>query len=1077
MTGTLITRGNVLAEGTNTDARMVKASNSVHGVALYTSSTQRGLYDTKSSKFIFYQGTSNNTVHAVLPLVLDTDATFQVTDGASIFGGTVALNEDTTLASAKYLYFGGTTYYINGSGTAKLNGLTAGNTSITGTLGVTGATTTQNITPAVNATYNLGSSAAKWSNVYATTFQGNATSASKWATARTITLKKGAAGSVSLDGSADRDLEVTSVYEGYLAWGGKNYYNKVSPLGAALSAEHSANRIAYLKPSALSFETSTDAGSTWTELTVTDEDKTKLVTLSGALHVGPEGIVTTNNRTRMTLSAYPYVYFRPRKMLINCTDNGHGISVTIEIKKGTSEATWETVGTYKISGWSGWNEIPLSFAQLGGNSNQPSNYWFIRLTFAVTAVNASTSYASRPSAILAIRMFGEECWSPTCAMGNTGHLYNYDANKKATFPGEVAATSFSGSGASLTSLNANNISSGTLSVGCGGTGATTFTAGAALIGNGTGAIQTRLITNNTFATAVTASTDLITANTLYYHTGNSNIVTVGTITSGTWQGNTIAVSYGGTGKTSWTANALVYANTATSLGQIDLGTSGYVLQSNGSANAPSWINTTSNNTASTIVKRDASGNFSAGTITATLSGNASTASTWKTARNFTIGAATKSVNGSADVSWTVPETGAISHWSLGKGYTFLWGSQDSDTNWKTIATYQDVSTNATTSKWNGATVKGIIHYVTSNMHDGQVVDIPFTATFTSYAGNGTTANPLAPADRARLYIPASCTVDIIRIVRVAVNHFELQMRVPALYKWVRTQFSIAGTVSLVKVPAEIATTTNTSAAVVADYQNNFIRLTDAKYAYYDGTDATGTWAISITGSADSAATAIKLTNAKTFITDLASTTAGSFDGSANVSLGVTGVLPLSNGGTGNTAMTANRLVWSEDATKLTAGYHYASSTKIAINSTSAPAETFYVNGSTKINGALTATSLNLTTIEKTMSLSTQDYWYDTGIIGSHLATGTYIIQISRVDSNKTEYWSGIMSWCSTADSNPNDAERYNEIVLHNAGEYPGSVSHIMARTVRTTSGTKLQLCVSGTTMSSLKITFKCAKII
>jgi hypothetical protein len=39
MTGTLITRGNVLAEGTNTDARMVKASNSVHGVALYTSST------------------------------------------------------------------------------------------------------------------------------------------------------------------------------------------------------------------------------------------------------------------------------------------------------------------------------------------------------------------------------------------------------------------------------------------------------------------------------------------------------------------------------------------------------------------------------------------------------------------------------------------------------------------------------------------------------------------------------------------------------------------------------------------------------------------------------------------------------------------------------------------------------------------------------------------------------------------------------------------------------------------------------------------------------------------------------
>ena len=183
MTGTLITRGNVLAEGTNTDARMVKAGNSVHGVALYTSSTQRGLYDTKSSKFIFYQGTSNNTVHAVLPLVLDTGATFQVTDGASTFGGTVALNENTTLASAKYLYFGGTTYYINGSGTAKLNSLTAGN-----------------ITPAANTTYNLGSSTVKWSNVYATTFQGNATSASKWATARNFTI---GAATRSVNGSAD----------------------------------------------------------------------------------------------------------------------------------------------------------------------------------------------------------------------------------------------------------------------------------------------------------------------------------------------------------------------------------------------------------------------------------------------------------------------------------------------------------------------------------------------------------------------------------------------------------------------------------------------------------------------------------------------------------------------------------------------------------------------------------------------------------------------------------------------------------------------------------------------------------
>lgn len=86
-------------------------------------------------------------------------------------------------------------------------------------------------------------------------------------------------------------------------------------------------------------------------------------------------------------------------------------------------------------------------------------------------------------------------------------------------------------------------SSDVLPVSHGGTGRSTLTSGSALIGNGTGQVSLRSITNNTTATAVTASTNLITANTLYYHKGNSNIVTVGTISSGTWQGTPIANAY------------------------------------------------------------------------------------------------------------------------------------------------------------------------------------------------------------------------------------------------------------------------------------------------------------------------------------------------------------------------------------------------------------------------------------------------------------------------------------------------------------------------------------------------------
>jgi hypothetical protein len=55
-----------------------------------------------------------------------------------------------------------------------------------------------------------------------------------------------------------------------------------------------------------------------------------------------------------------------------------------------------------------------------------------------------------------------------------------------------------------------------------------------------------------------------------------------------------------------------------------------------SGNPTITSNATSANTASTLVARDASGNFSAGVITASLTGNASTATALQTSRNFSI---------------------------------------------------------------------------------------------------------------------------------------------------------------------------------------------------------------------------------------------------------------------------------------------------------------------------------------------------------------------------------------------------------------------------------------------------------
>jgi hypothetical protein len=64
-----------------------------------------------------------------------------------------------------------------------------------------------------------------------------------------------------------------------------------------------------------------------------------------------------------------------------------------------------------------------------------------------------------------------------------------DVIGNAEINGALSATSLSGAGGSLTGLNANNVSSGTLAVSRGGTGAGTLSSGKVLVGNGTGVVS------------------------------------------------------------------------------------------------------------------------------------------------------------------------------------------------------------------------------------------------------------------------------------------------------------------------------------------------------------------------------------------------------------------------------------------------------------------------------------------------------------------------------------------------------------------------------------------------------------
>jgi hypothetical protein len=68
----------------------------------------------------------------------------------------------------------------------------------------------------------------------------------------------------------------------------------------------------------------------------------------------------------------------------------------------------------------------------------------------------------------------------------------------------------------------------------------------------------------------------------------TGITGVGTLTAGTWNANTIAAIYGGTGLTSFTAGDLIYANSSTTLAALADAAVGNALISGGVSADPSW---------------------------------------------------------------------------------------------------------------------------------------------------------------------------------------------------------------------------------------------------------------------------------------------------------------------------------------------------------------------------------------------------------------------------------------------------------------------------------------------------------
>jgi hypothetical protein len=202
----------------------------------------------------------------------------------------------------------------------------------------------------------------------------------------------------------------------------------------------------------------------------------------------------------------------------------------------------------------------------------------------------------------------------------------------------------------------------------------------------------------------------------------------------------------------------------------------------------------------------------------------------------------------------------------------------------------------------------------------------------------------------------------------------------------------------------------------------------------------------------------------------------------NAKLDVLGDVIITGSLTVTAPITASTLtVTNLNVSTVSSSVVYSSGSNVFGNSTSNKQQ---FTGSVQINGTLTTNDAVETTDvfglkSFTKSLTVTTSWSDTGISGTDLATGTYIIQV-LVDNydvsggQYTEYYSGTMSWYSGG-TNSTD---YDEIVLHKAGHAPNG-NWINLRTLRQTGSNplKLQIIANGNTSGADNYIFKFRRMI
>ena len=164
--------------------------------------------------------------------------------------------------------------------------------------------------------------------------------------------------------------------------------------------------------------------------------------------------------------------------------------------------------------------------------------------------------------------------------GNVAALNLSTANLAAT--GNVSAANFTGAGLTITSINASNISAGTIA-NARTTAASANGASTIVLRGTSGEFSAGIITADGSAISNVNASNLSSGTVASARVAGSytGITGVGNVATGTWSANAVGAAYGGTGTTSLTANNVILGNGTSAVNFVAPGTTGNILTSNG----------------------------------------------------------------------------------------------------------------------------------------------------------------------------------------------------------------------------------------------------------------------------------------------------------------------------------------------------------------------------------------------------------------------------------------------------------------------------------------------------------------